>query len=72
MIATRNNITRHVPEGFSWTTFFFGFLVFISRGMWPQAAISFFTFGFANFYYMFSINRLYAEKLQEEGWELSK
>jgi hypothetical protein len=64
----KTNITKTIPEGFSWTTFFFGILVMISRSMWPQALISFFTFGLANFYYIFTLNRIYRDKLLEEGW----
>lgn len=69
MQLVRNNITKRIPEGFSWTTFFFGILVMISRSMWPQAVISFATFGFANFYYIFKINSIYKQKLLEEGWK---
>lgn len=68
MQLRKNNITKTIPEGFSFTTFFFGFLVMISRGMWPQAAISFLTFGLANFYYIFKINSIYKQKLLEDGW----
>lgn len=64
----KQGITKAIPTGFSFTTLFFGFLVMISRSMWPQAAISFLTFGFANFYYIFTLNRIYREKLMEEGW----
>lgn len=65
---TRNTITKRIPSGFSWTTFFFGIFVMISRGMWPQAAISFLSFGIANFYYIFKLNGIYLQKLLEEGW----
>lgn len=65
----KNGVTKRIKEGFSFTTFFFGFLVMISRSMWPQAAISFLSFGLANFYYIFSLNRIYKEKLLEDGWK---
>lgn len=68
----KTNITKEIPTGFSWTTFFFGIIVMISRGMWPQAAISFLTFGLANFYYIFKINGIYKQKLLEDGWVESK
>lgn len=64
----KTNITKEIPTGFSWTTFFFGIFVMISRGMWPQAAISFLTFGLANFYYIFKLNGIYKQKLLEDGW----
>lgn len=68
----KQTITKTIPTGFSWTTFFFGILVMISRGMWPQAAISFLTFGFANFYYIFKLNGIYKQKLLEDGWVVDK
>jgi uncharacterized paraquat-inducible protein A len=68
MYATRNNIIKKVPTGFSFTTLFFGIFVMISRGMWPQAVITFLTLGFANWYYVFTLNGIYAEKLASEGW----
>lgn len=67
---TKNTITKQVATGFSWYVFFLGVFVPISRGMWPQVLITFLTFGLANFYYMFKLNRLYVEKLVTDGWSV--
>lgn len=68
----KNGLKQQVKSGFSWTTLFFGVWVPIMRGMWAQVAIMFFTCGFAYFYYIFTINRIYARKLIEDGWEVSE
>lgn len=66
---TATGLIKESPEGFSWTTFFFGAFVSMFRGMWGAAAICLFTGGLANFYYMFKINKLYAVKLLENGYK---
>lgn len=67
----KNGLTKEVKVGFSFTTFFFGWLVPLSRGMFAQAFIGIMTFNFASLYYMFVINRQYAEKLIADGWAVS-
>lgn len=64
----KNGLTKEVNVGFSWTTFFFGAFVPISRCMWKHVFIYFATFGLAGLYYVFSINKLYALQLVENGW----
>ncbi len=59
---------KECPEGFSFTTLFFNGLVPLFRGMWGTFAIIFFTFGFAGWYYMFTINKIYATSLLEKGF----
>ena len=68
----KNGLRREVKSGFSWTTLLFGAWVPLLRGMWAQLFIMFATFGFAYFYYIFTINRIYARKLIEDGWEVSE
>ncbi len=63
-----SGLIKECPEGFSWTTFFFNGLVPLFRGMWGTFAIIFFTFGFAGYYYMFAINKIYATFLMEKGY----
>jgi len=67
----KNGLRREVKSGFSWTTLFFGAWVPLLRGMWVQLFIMFATLGFAYFYYIFTINRIYARKLIEDGWQVS-
>ena len=66
----KNGVTKQVKVGFSWTTFFFGWLVAVSRGMWPQALIMIFTLGLAGLYFMFTINRIQAHNLIVDGWTI--
>ena len=66
----KNGVTKEVKVGFSWTTLFFGWLIAASRGLWPQAIIGFFTFNLSSLYYMFAINKVYANKLVEDGWSI--
>lgn len=74
MIVTlkKNGLKKQVKSGFSWTTLLFGAWVPLLRGMWIQLLIMFLTCGFAYFYYIFTINRIYARKLIEDGWEVSE
>ena len=67
----KNGVTKEVKVGFSWTTFFFGWLVAVSRGMWPQALIMIFTLGLAGLYFMFTINQIQAHNLMVDGWEIA-
>lgn len=61
-------LIKECPEGFSWTTMFFGSLVSLVRGMWIQTLVMCFTFHFATLYYMFTINKQYAAHLLEKGF----
>jgi len=66
----KNGVTREVKIGFSWTTLFFGMWVPLLRGMFVPTLIFVLTLGFAGFYYMFAINRIYARHLKENGWNV--
>jgi hypothetical protein len=71
IVLHRNEITKTIPSGFSWTTFFFGFIPAAIRGQTGPAIIMLFTFwiGFISWIiYAFRLNDLYLEKLQGEGW----
>ena len=75
MKKTINNRTKtkDVPEGFSWTTFFFGAMVPLVRGM-PFGVtaklwiVAIFTLGLSNIYFAFKINEEYKEWMLDEGW----
>ena len=67
----KNGVTKQVKVGFSWTTFFFGWLVAVYRGMLPQALIMIFTLGLAGLYFMFTINRIQAHNLMVDGGEIA-
>lgn len=66
----------NVPEGFSWTTFFFGAFVPLVRGM-PIGVtaklwiVAIFTLGLSNIYFGFKINDEYQEFLLDEGYEVA-
>lgn len=64
----KNGVTKEVKVGFSWTTLFFGWWVPLLRGMVGHALLGIVTFNLASLYYMFAINRLYAQKLAADGW----
>jgi len=64
----KNGLTKEVKVGFSWTIFFFGALALLIRKQYGLAAVSFFTFGLANFYFIFAANRMLAQQLIEDGW----
>lgn len=64
----KNNLTKEVKVGFSWTIFFFGWMALAIRGQYVPALISFITLNIAGFYYMFAGNRLLARKLVVDGW----
>jgi hypothetical protein len=65
----KNGVVREVKHGFSWTIFFFGMIALIVRKQYGLAAISLFTMGIANFYFMFAANRLLARQMAEDGWQ---
>lgn len=64
--------TRRVPEGFSWTTLFFGFFPALLRGDWIgvvfHVAACVLTFGLAALLLPFFYNRMYARRLRERGF----
>ncbi len=71
-----SGLMKECPEGFSWTTFFFGPFVPLIRGMHPGVTIGFFIFqiitsGFFGFFAAFFINKEYIKKLIEEGYSPS-
>lgn len=83
-IVENNGLRKEVKLGFSWTTFFFGWLVPLFRGDKEEAImflitgflagiIGSFTFGIAIIGYRVLIglkyNRMYAKTLMEKGWE---
>ena len=65
----QTGLVKECPEGFSWTYFFFGPIVGMLRGMWTPFFVSLCTFGLANLYYMFKINKEYASALLEKGYK---
>lgn len=83
-IWVNNGLKKEVKLGFSWTTFFFGWLVPLFRGD-KRSAVSFLIFGFialilALFTALFALiiynliiawhyNRIYAKFLIENGWK---
>ena len=64
-----SGLVKECPEGFSWTTFFFGPIVSLIRGLWVPAIVMLATFGFAGLYYMFAINKVYATHLMTQGYK---
>jgi len=75
MITLKNERTgqiRRVPEGFSWTTLFFGIFVPLFRGDWKYFFITMllalFTFGLSWFVIPFFYNRWYQKELFDNGF----
>ncbi|SDZ07722.1 hypothetical protein [Tindallia californiensis] len=78
-----SGVKKEVKKGFSWTTFFFGFLVPLIRGDIKWAAIMFIvaavialpTFGLGVFLvdlvFAFIYNKTYAKELLEKGYRPS-
>ena len=64
----KNGIEKKVSTGISWATMFLGFFVMIIRRQWLFLLITWLTFSFSNFYFMFTINRYYAQSLINDGW----
>lgn len=62
-----------VKVGFSWTTFFFGFLPTIFRGDWKwliiQLVVACITCGVSSLVFMFIYNKLYINDLLEKGYK---
>lgn len=75
MIKLKNpktGLSAEVPEGFSWTTFFFGFFVPLFRGLYGYAAVNFLaglvTMGVSNFFFCFVMNKHHVKHLIEKGY----
>jgi hypothetical protein len=72
LIKTQTQEHKEVPIGFSWTHFFFGFLVPLLRGDMKWAAISFVasfcTLGVAQVVLSFFYNKLYLKNLLQDGF----
>lgn len=69
----KDNIVKNGYVGFSWTTLFFGFFVPLFRGDWLWLLImlilGIFTSGIANIVLAFLYNKIYTNKLLEDGWQ---
>ena len=60
---------KEVKPGWSWTVFFFGSLPLWMRQQYKEALIIFFLAGpVLGLFYIMKVNKLYTEKLLEEGW----
>ncbi|MDK2802113.1 MAG: DUF2628 domain-containing protein [Oscillospiraceae bacterium] len=70
----KNNIghLKDVKDGFSWTTFFFGFWVPLFRGdvkyLLIMIILNVVTIGLSNLVFSFIYNRLYQEDLVKQGY----
>ncbi len=68
----RNNITKTVPAGFSWTTLFFWFIPAFVRGDYKWSAIMFvlsiFTSGLSILVFPFVYNDIFLNRLRAQGW----
>jgi len=64
---------KEAPVGFSWTTFFFGFLPALFRGDWKWGIIililAIITFGLSALVFMFIYNKLYIKALIGAGFK---
>lgn len=75
-VNLRNTLTGEVRTakiGFSWTFFFFGWLVPLFRTDWKwfvlTLVIGSFTFGLSSWVFMFIYNKIYISELLMFGWE---
>ncbi len=63
---------KDVKDGFSWTTFFFGFWVPLFRGdikyLLVMLILNLVTIGVSNLVFSFIYNRLYQEDLVKQGY----
>ena len=66
---------KKAPVGFSWTIFFFSFLVPRYRGDWTWTFILLFlgafTFGLSNLVFMFVYNKIYIKGLISSGFKVN-
>lgn len=67
-----NNLTKQAKIGFSWTVFFFGWIVPFVRGdsKWGviMLLLSFVTAGISNWVFVFIYNKIYLNELFEQGY----
>lgn len=72
IMLEKNNILKKAFVGFSWTTFFFGFLVPLIRGdiKWTiiMLILGILSFGLAQFILCFLYNKFYTTALLERGY----
>ena len=65
---------REAPQGFSWTTLFFGFFPALFRGDWKWVIImvicSVITVGFSQLIFCFIYNDLYMKDLLSNGYKM--
>ncbi len=78
MIYFENSLTgyrREAPQGFSWTTLFFGFFPALFRGDWKWGIImvicSVITVGFSQLIFCFIYNDLYMKDLLSNGYKIT-
>jgi len=81
LLKTSGGLTKQVKVGFSWTTFFFGFLPALFRGdlKWAvimliiEAVLGSFTLGIGAFVagivFSFIYNKIYIRELIEKGYQ---
>ena len=73
-LKSKNGETREAPVGFSWTTFFAGPFVPLTRGDWKWSLImlvgSILTFGIVGIIFSFIYNKLYLEVLLTQGYKV--
>ena len=67
----KNGVTKEIKVGFSFTTFCFGWLALLARGMIVPALITLGTLGLAGLYYCFTINRIQARHMVVDGWTIA-
>lgn len=71
----KNNISREVKAGFSWTVFFFGAFPFAFRGQWGWFFLTWIilgaTFGFGGIIVAFFANKITARWLAENDWKVT-
>jgi len=67
----KNGVTKEIKVGFSFTTFCFGWIALLARGMIVPAIITIGTLGFAGLYYCFTINRIQAQQMVVDGWTIA-
>ena len=63
------NEEKTVNAGFSFLYILFGPIMIIINGLWIQLLITLITVGLANYYYMFTYNRLLYKKFLSNGYE---
>ena len=67
----KNGVTKEIKVGFSFTTFCFGWIALLARGMIVPALITLGTIGLAGLYYCFTINRIQARHMVVDGWTIA-